>query len=284
MKIIGMVIAVLLFGFGAGNQVKGEDMKVSSEWKKLTQTQRRAWNAWAKSNKVLLDDGNVRRVSGRKAMTMVLRNRAAAGEALNPSVVPAAFAWQPGALSLRDAGPFTVNAGFIGFRAEAALPLATKWFVWATPPLDGNAVNPQAQLRFIKCMALPAVVYDEPLKLSYTTVDATRVFIVHSLLAILWSESLTDTAPLREMVASFIDEKVLDAVAAEHAKGRRLLVASTNLDAEEPVIWDLGAIASSSDPDRLKLFRTVLVASASIPAVKSHSPITSNGGASTPGA
>lgn len=161
MKIIGMVIAVLLFGFGAGNQVKGEDMKVSSEWKKLTQTQRRAWNAWAKSNKVLLDDGNVRRVSGRKAMTMVLRNRAAAGEALNPSVVPAAFAWQPGALSLRDAGPFTVNAGFIGFRAEAALPLATKWFVWATPPLDGNAVNPQAQLRFIKCMALPAVVYDE---------------------------------------------------------------------------------------------------------------------------
>ena len=109
--------------------------------------------------------------------------------------------------------------------------------------------------------------YDEPLKLSYTTVDATRVFIVHSLLAILWSESLTDTAPLREMVASFIDEKVLDAVAAEHAKGRRLLVASTNLDAEEPVIWDLGAIASSSDPDRLKLFRTVLVASASIPAV-----------------
>jgi hypothetical protein len=109
--------------------------------------------------------------------------------------------------------------------------------------------------------------YDQALKESYTTVDASRVFIAHSLLSILWSESLTDTAPLKEMVSTFIDEKVLAAVAAEHAKGRRLLVASTNLDAEEPVIWDMGAIASSKNPKKLDLFRTVLVASASIPAV-----------------
>jgi len=109
--------------------------------------------------------------------------------------------------------------------------------------------------------------YDETLKKAYTTVDANRIFIARSLLSIIWSESLTDTEPLKEMVASFIDDKVLAAVAVEHAKGRRLLVASTNLDAEEPVIWDLGAIASSSSPNRLELFRTILVASASIPAV-----------------
>ena len=157
MKIIGMVIAVLLFGFSAVNQVKGEDMKTASQWKTLTQTQRRAWNAWAKSNKVLLDDGNTRFVSGRKAMTMVLRNRAVAGEAANPTVVPAAFAWQVGALSLRDAGPWTVNMGFIGFRVEHILAAGTKWFVWATPPLDGNTSNPQAQMRFIKCMTLGAL-------------------------------------------------------------------------------------------------------------------------------
>ena len=109
-------------------------MKISSEWKKLTQTQRRSWNAWARSNTVLLDDGNVRRVSGRKAMTMILRNRATAGDAANPTVVPAAFAWNAGALSLRDAGPWTVNLGFIGFRAEQILGAGTKWFVWATTP------------------------------------------------------------------------------------------------------------------------------------------------------
>lgn len=109
--------------------------------------------------------------------------------------------------------------------------------------------------------------YDDELKASYTEVDATRIFSARSLLSILWSESLNDTAPLRALVASFIDDKVLDRIAEEHAKGRRLLVASTNLDAEEPVIWDLGAIASSKSPDRLDLFRQVLVASASIPTV-----------------
>lgn len=109
--------------------------------------------------------------------------------------------------------------------------------------------------------------YDETLKKSYTTVDASRIFTVRSLLAILWSESLTDTAPLRDMVASYIDENVLDAVAREHAKGRRLLVATSNLDIEQPVFWDMGAIASSKDPKRLDLFRTVMIASAAIPAV-----------------
>nr|WP_298684492.1 patatin-like phospholipase family protein [uncultured Dongia sp.] len=109
--------------------------------------------------------------------------------------------------------------------------------------------------------------YDETLKKSYTTVDASRIFISHSLLALLWAESVTDTGPLKEMVATFIDAKVLGDVAREHAKGRRLLVATTNLDAEQPVIWDMGAIASSADRKKLDLFRSVLVASASIPAV-----------------
>jgi len=136
-------------------------VKLSNLWKTLTRDQRRAWNAWAKSNKVLLDDGSLRFVSGHKAMTMILRNRATAGDAPNPTVVPAAFAWNAGALSLRDAGPFTVNVGFIGFRLEQNLAAPTKWFVWATPPLDSTAPNPQAQLRFIKCMALAALAFDE---------------------------------------------------------------------------------------------------------------------------
>lgn len=136
-------------------------MKLSNLWKTLTRDQRRAWNAWAKSNKVLLDDGSLRFVSGHKAMTMILRNRATAGDAANPTVVPAAFAWNVGALSLRDAGPFTVNMGYVGFRVEQNVAAATKWFVWATPPLDGNTPNPQAQLRFIKCMNLGALAVND---------------------------------------------------------------------------------------------------------------------------
>ena len=132
-------------------------MKLANFWKTLTRDQRRAWNAWAKSNKVFLDDGSLRHVSGHKAMTMILRNRTVAGDAASPTVVPATFAWNVGALSLRDAGPWTVNMGYIGFRTEQILAAGTKWFVWATPPLDGTTPNPLAQMRFIKCMTLGAM-------------------------------------------------------------------------------------------------------------------------------
>lgn len=136
-------------------------MKLSNLWKTLTRDQRRAWNAWAKSNKVLLDDGSLRFVSGHKAMTIILRQRAAASDPANPTIVPASFAWNNGALSLRDAGPFTVNVGYVGFRVEQILAAGTKWFVWATPPLDGNTPNPQAQLRFVKCMNLGALAVND---------------------------------------------------------------------------------------------------------------------------
>jgi len=132
-------------------------MKLSSQWKTLTKAQRRAWSAWARNNRVLLDDGNVRRASGHKAMTMVLRNRTAAGDAANPSVLPTAATWRDGSLSVTEAGPFTTGAGYVGFRAETNLPAGTKWFVWATGPVTASEAKPEKRLRFIKCMTLGAL-------------------------------------------------------------------------------------------------------------------------------
>lgn len=109
--------------------------------------------------------------------------------------------------------------------------------------------------------------YDDELKEAYTTVDASRIFVMHNLLSLIWSESVTDNKPFREMIDKYIDEKVLDGVAAEHKKGRRLYILTSDLDRELPVIWDLGAIASSSSPRRLALYRQVVLASASIPTV-----------------
>ena len=127
-------------------------MKLSTQWKPLNRDQRLAWNAWAKSNNVLLDDGSFRRVSGHKAMTMVLRNRALAGDAVNPGNPPAAAAWLDGSLTLQDAGPWTVGGGYIGFRCVQALAAATKWFVWATAPVLATEPKPLATLRFITVM------------------------------------------------------------------------------------------------------------------------------------
>jgi hypothetical protein len=80
-------------------------------------------------------------------------------------------------------------------------------------------------------------------------------------------ESLYSGGPLEELVERYVDEKFLAAVARENAKGRKLLVATTDLDRQETVIWNLGEIAARGGPQARRLFRDVLVASASIPGV-----------------
>src|SRR5215510_6974113 len=79
-------------------------------------------------------------------------------------------------------------------------------------------------------------------------------------------DSAYSTAPLAKLAEKYFDEPMLDRIAEEHRKGRRLLIGTTNLDAGRPVIWDMGRIACSDRPDRVKMFRQVLLASAAIPA------------------
>jgi hypothetical protein len=79
--------------------------------------------------------------------------------------------------------------------------------------------------------------------------------------------SLFKTAPLRELIARHVDAALLAAIAQEYRAGRRLYIVTTNLDAQRTAIWDMGRIATSSDPLALELFRNVLTASASIPGV-----------------
>ena len=79
--------------------------------------------------------------------------------------------------------------------------------------------------------------------------------------------ALTDNHPFAELIAKYADAELLRAIARAHRKGRRLFVQTTNLDAQRPVIWDMGAIADSGAPKALHLFRQILRASASIPAL-----------------
>lgn len=109
--------------------------------------------------------------------------------------------------------------------------------------------------------------YDVQLKEVYTTVTDKDIYTRKSILTAYWRESIYDTKPLADTIAKYIDEKVLAAVAREYKKGRILLVGTTQLDAQRLVIWDMGAIASSGNPGALDLFRKVLLASASMPAV-----------------
>jgi hypothetical protein len=70
---------------------------------------------------------------------------------------------------------------------------------------------------------------------------------------------------LEALIAPVIDDRLIQAVATEHARGRRLLIATTNLDSQKAAIWDMGAIATRGGPAALHLFRDVMLASASVP-------------------
>ena len=71
--------------------------------------------------------------------------------------------------------------------------------------------------------------------------------------------------PLFRLVDRYVTPELIAAVAHESASGRRLIVATTNLDSEETVLWDMSAIAEHGGRSARILFRDVLVASASVP-------------------
>ena len=109
--------------------------------------------------------------------------------------------------------------------------------------------------------------YDQKLKAAYTEVSGEDIYKKKAILGIIGSDSVADSTPLRRLVNRYVTDQMVTEIAREHARGRRLLVGTTNLDAERPVVWDIGAIASSQVPTRKKLIQDLLVASASIAGV-----------------
>jgi predicted acylesterase/phospholipase RssA len=105
--------------------------------------------------------------------------------------------------------------------------------------------------------------YDDRLKALYTQMTFHSVFSGNPFLG-LFGQGLYSTAPLQRVVASQVDQKMLDDIATAYHNGRRLFVITTNLDAQRPVLWNMGALAASGHPQALALFRKVLVASASV--------------------
>jgi predicted acylesterase/phospholipase RssA len=102
--------------------------------------------------------------------------------------------------------------------------------------------------------------YDEQLRAAYTTINAGDVFEVGGK-----GESFFDTWPLKALIAKQVTSELLADVAAEHRRGRRLFVVTTNLDAERPIGWNMGAIAAAGGEKSLKLFREILLAAGSVP-------------------
>lgn len=109
--------------------------------------------------------------------------------------------------------------------------------------------------------------YDDTLKDVYTSGIAESLLNDPSIMRVLFGSGLFGNTRLRELVARYVGPEILAQVAREYAKGRRLLVVTTDLDTQRTAIWDMGKIAAVGTPEALKLFRDVMAASASIPLV-----------------
>jgi hypothetical protein len=107
--------------------------------------------------------------------------------------------------------------------------------------------------------------YDGALREIWTKYQTSQIATAQILPGILGGASLADNAPLEDLIARYADKRLLREIAAEYRKGRMLFVLTTNLDAQRPVVWNLGEIAASKRPGSLELFRKVIMASAAIP-------------------
>jgi hypothetical protein len=107
--------------------------------------------------------------------------------------------------------------------------------------------------------------YDDVLEEMYTAYSTKDLLKPRSKLSVLTNDALMNTEGLQALLARYLDEDALEAIAAEGRRGRSLIIATTNLDAQRPVLWRIHTIAMSGQPGALDLIRQIIIASASIP-------------------
>jgi len=108
--------------------------------------------------------------------------------------------------------------------------------------------------------------YDDVLKLVSSELEPDDVYKKRGLIRALRTDGMATTEPLQALIAKYVDEEVMERIAAAHREGRALNIGTANLDSMRPVIWRIGTIANSGHPNALELIRKILLASASIPA------------------
>ncbi|MBY5934949.1 patatin-like phospholipase family protein [Tateyamaria omphalii] len=107
--------------------------------------------------------------------------------------------------------------------------------------------------------------YDGSLTRFYTTTDTTRIARFRILPAVISGGALADNAPLARAIEEELTDAHIRRIGEEHRKGRRLIIGTTNMDAERPVLWDIGELANVNTPEAFALVRRVILASAAIP-------------------
>lgn len=107
--------------------------------------------------------------------------------------------------------------------------------------------------------------YDQQLERFYTSYTTKDLIKGKNIFQMFFGNSLVSNAPFKALIDKYFTGELMNGIAEEYRKGRRLYIGTTNLDAQKLVIWDMGKIASIGDDKSLLLFRKVILASVSIP-------------------
>lgn len=116
--------------------------------------------------------------------------------------------------------------------------------------------------------------YDAKLTELYTTLSDENIYelnnpfsIIASFIKPVLSPAIASNEPLAVMIRKTVTQDMLNEIAREHLKGRRLFIGTTQLNAQRLVIWDIGAIATSDSPHALELVHKILLASSALPGI-----------------
>ena len=108
--------------------------------------------------------------------------------------------------------------------------------------------------------------YDDELKQLFTTTRTEDLAEFNVFKALFGYElGVTNVRPLATTLQQILNPRMVEQFAEEHRKGRRLWIGTTYLDAQRPVIWDIGAIANSEYSQKGDLIKRILLASSAIP-------------------
>ena len=107
--------------------------------------------------------------------------------------------------------------------------------------------------------------YDKTIKSIYTGVSQKDVVAKRFFYAVFTNDAMADTTPLAKLLQVHVNQGLLDAIAAEYAKGRLLYIGTTNLDARRAVVWNITKIAATRKPEAIEIVRKIMLASAAIP-------------------
>ena len=107
--------------------------------------------------------------------------------------------------------------------------------------------------------------WDPQLKSVYTDITVSDVLVQRRFTAAIWDDAMASNGPLFHTISRYVDQPMLVEIARAYDGGRLLLIGTSNLDAQMPVIWNIGAIARSGHPRALDTVRRILLASSAIP-------------------